>query len=154
MGLSELLRQQPAYLLWLLGGLGFVGMAMLVGEPTLAALGFAAVITAIVAITIPTFGVQLFVWAILSFSLAIVFRGLVPRQAQSLQPSQEGKVITHIPPRGEGEVSYEGTYWQARCQISDMAIAVGTTVYVVGRQGNTLIVLPGESPMDVMEQAP
>jgi len=51
-------------------------------------------------------------------------------------------VTETIPPSGIGLVSYEGALWRARCQISDISIAPGQMVYVVGRQGLTLMVLP------------
>ncbi|NJL23533.1 MAG: hypothetical protein HC895_26345 [Leptolyngbyaceae cyanobacterium SM1_3_5] len=47
-----------------------------------------------------------------------------------------------IPPGGLGEVSYDGSLWRARCQISDVELRAGQPVHVVSRQGNTLTVLP------------
>lgn len=146
MDFLELLQSQPAHILWLLAGLGFLGIAMMIAEPTISALGFAAIITAIAALTVSQFGTQLLIWGILSVSLAGVLQGLVPRESKELEPATEAEVSEAIPPNGVGEVTYEGSYWRARCQVSDVAIAVGQIVHVIGRQGNTLIVLPSTFP--------
>lgn len=139
---------QPAHVLWLLFGLGCLGVSLVAFEPTVAAFGLAAIITAIAAFSVPAFGVQLLIWGILSIALAVVMRGLVPKESKALKPPEEGEVSIAIPPGGEGEVSYEGTFWSARCQISDIAIPAGQMVQVVGRQGNTLIVMPTTYPND------
>lgn len=119
---------------------------MLIAEPTLSALGIAGIITAIASLTIDELGVQLLIWGVLSVALAVVFRGLVPRESKDLLPALEAEVSQLIPKGGAGEVHYEGSYWAARCQISDIAIDAGQTVQVVGRQGNTLVVLPTTFP--------
>lgn len=144
--LPEMISSLPPHTLWLLAGLIFLGFGMLVGEPGIAALGIAAMITAIAALSIPVLGTQILLWGILSIALAVVMRGLVPKESLELKPSTEAAVSATIPSGGVGEVSYEGTLWTARCQISDVAIAKGQTVYVISRQGNTLIVLPSTFP--------
>ncbi|MDX2214379.1 MAG: NfeD family protein [Oculatellaceae cyanobacterium bins.114] len=148
MNLVDLLQSQPAYGLWLITGLVFLGIAMLAFEPTIVALGFAAIITGIAAISVKEFSIQLLIWGVLSVSLAIVLRGFVPRPSKDLGPVTQATVSQPISPGGVGEVTYEGSFWTARCQISDVAIAVGQIVQVVGRQGNTLIVLPHDFPHD------
>jgi membrane protein implicated in regulation of membrane protease activity len=115
---------------------------LLVFEPTIAALGIAAIITAIAALSINSFGIQLLIWSILSVALAVILRGMVPRESHDLDPPTKAEVSVSIPRGGMGEVAYEGTLWSARCQVSDVAIAAGQTVYVVGRQDNTLLVMP------------
>lgn len=152
MNLVDLIQSQPAYALWLITGLVFLGIAMLAFEPTIVALGFAAMITGIAAISVKDFSIQLLLWGVLSVSLAIVLRGLVPRQSKDLGPVTQASVSQPIPPGGVGEVTYEGSFWTARCQISDVAIAVGQIVQVVGRQGNTLIVLPHDSTHDTYDR--
>jgi membrane protein implicated in regulation of membrane protease activity len=138
----QLVSSQPAHVLWLLSGLLFLGVTMLVGEPSIAALGFAALITAVVALTVPSLLKQILIWGLLSISLAIVMRGMVPNQSKELEPPSAAAVSQPIPAGGVGEVTYEGSFWSARCQVSDVAIASGETVHIVGRQGNTLIVMP------------
>jgi len=140
--LDDFLANQPSYNLWLFGGLGGLALGMFIGEPGIIAVGIAAIITAIVAMSIPTQAVQLTVWVVLSIALAIVMRGMVPKESSDLRPSTEGEVVTDIPPGYTGQVSYEGSVWKARCQVLEVAIPAGERVHVVGRQGNTLIVVP------------
>lgn len=148
MDLFEYLLNQPAHILWLIGGVGCLVIAMLAFDPLLSALGISALITAIASLTIQNVGAQLLIWGILSIALAVVFRGFVPRESKDLQPATDAIVSKSIPSGGMGEVSYEGSYWSARCQISDVTIASGQVVHVVGRQNNTLIVLPTVFPDD------
>nr|WP_228035107.1 NfeD family protein [Oculatella sp. LEGE 06141] len=138
----QLISEQPAHILWLLSGLAFLAIGMLVGEPGIAALGFAAFITAIAALSVPAFATQLLIWGVLAVSLAVLLRGMVPRESRELRHSTEAEVVDGIPPGGLGHVIYEGSWWKARCQFADMAIVVGHKVHVVGRDGNTLIVVP------------
>lgn len=142
MNWQDLSSAQSSQTLWLLGGMMFLTIGMLVGEPSIAAIGLAAIITAIAALNVPSLAVQLLLWSLLSISMAVVMRGMVPQESADLQFDSEAQVSDTIPLGGVGEVTYQGSLWQARCQVSDVAIATGQTVYVVGRHGNTLIVLP------------
>lgn len=145
MDLTELIANQP-YTLWLVLGFLFLIMGMVVGEPVVASLGIAALITAMAALTVTSLPTQVVIWGILSIALAIVLRGMVPKQAKNLSPSTAAIVSETIPKGNIGLVSYDGALWKARCQISDVTIAPGETVEVVGRQGLTLIVLPTTFP--------
>ncbi|MGG6295468.1 NfeD family protein [Leptolyngbya sp. AN02str] len=133
---------QPPYILWAIFGFGLIAISLIAFEPIVAALGIAALITAIAALSVPDIAVQTLLWGVLSVTIALVLRGFVPPKSRNLDPPTEAEVSTDIPRGGVGEVSYEGTFWSARCQVSDVAIAAGETVHVVGRQGNTLIVVP------------
>jgi membrane protein implicated in regulation of membrane protease activity len=144
--LLQIVTNTPTYTVWLLVGFLFLFLGLIVGEPTAASLGLAALITAIAAITVSSVTTQVILWGILSISLIVVLRGMVPRQSKDSQPSTQATVSETIPASGFGWVSYEGALWKARCQISDVSIAVGKTVHVVDRQGLTLIVLPIASP--------
>jgi membrane protein implicated in regulation of membrane protease activity len=137
----QFLSDQRAYA-WLLAGLIFLGTSMIVGEPVVASLGIAALITAIAAITVKSLVIELVLWGVLAICLIIVLRGLVPKQAIDLSPDAEATVSEVIPHGGIGLVKYEGSLWKARCQISDVAIPPGEVVQVVARQGLTLIVMP------------
>jgi membrane protein implicated in regulation of membrane protease activity len=139
--IMQLLSANRTYA-WLLGGLIFLGLGMVVGEPVVAALGLASLITAIAAITVKSFMIELIIWAVLSVCLVVVLRGLVPKRSLDLSPDATATVSESIPSGGIGLVSYEGALWKARCQVSDVKIEPGATVHVVGRQGLTLIVLP------------
>lgn len=148
--LVRFLLEQRAYV-WLLTGLVFLFVSMVTGEPVVASLGIAAVITAIAAITVKSLLVELVLWGILSVCLIIVLRGMVPKPSLDLSPDSEATVSEVIPKGGIGLVMYEGALWEARCQISDVTIAPGAVVQVVARQGLTLIVMPThflEEPTD------
>jgi membrane protein implicated in regulation of membrane protease activity len=139
------------HILWLVGGFVFLGLGLVIGEPVAAALGIAAIITAIAALSVPSIIMQLLIWGVLSVALSIVLRGMVPKVSKDLRSNIEATVSETIPKGGLGVVAYEGAIWKARCQISDIAITSGQIVHVVGRQGNTLIVLPttfADEPMD------
>ena len=139
--LGQFLSEQRAYA-WLLTGLLFLGASMVAGEPVVASLGIAAVITAIAAITVKSIAIELLLWGVLSVCLIIVLRGMVPKQSLDLSPDSEATVSEVIAKGGMGLVIYEGSLWKARCQISDIAITPGEVVQVVARQGLTLIVMP------------
>ncbi|MBD1850515.1 NfeD family protein [Leptolyngbya sp. FACHB-711] len=132
----------PPSTLWLFVGFLCLMAGTLAGEPSAAAIGIAALITGIAALSLASATVQVILWGILSIALIVVLRGMVPKASIDLSPAQEATVTETIPPSGIGLVSYEGALWRARCQISDISIAPGQMVYVVGRQGLTLMVLP------------
>jgi membrane protein implicated in regulation of membrane protease activity len=140
--IPQFISSQPAHFLWLLSGFVFLALGTVVGEPVTASLGIAAIITAIAALTVSSIAIQVVIWGVLSISLAVVLRGMVPGPSKTLVPKSEATVSQTIPRGGIGWVSYEGGQWKARCQMSDVAIAAGQTVQVIGRQGLTLIVLP------------
>lgn len=147
--MEDFLANQPSHNLWLVGGLLGLLFGMFIGEPGIAAIGLAAIITSIAAISIPQVALQFIIWAVLSTALAILMRGMVPKESAELRPATDAEVVMAIPQGYAGEVTYEGSLWKARCQISDIAIPVGEQVHVVGRQGNTLIVIPTRFPDSV-----
>lgn len=111
-------------------------------------MGLSAVITAGIALLIPgNFAVQTLCWLGLSVLFIIVFRRFMPRPRQKsiLKDSVEGKSLTAILPGETGRVLYEGNSWRAECQDPDVAIAIDEKVYVVGRNGNTLLVYPANA---------
>ncbi len=132
----------PSFNLWIILGFIFILLGVVVGEPTVASLGIAAIITAIAALSVSSVALQIVLWGILSIALTIVLRGMVPLPTKEELPDTEAVVSEMIPKGGVGWVSYEGALWKARCQVSDVSIASGQTVQVVGRHGLTLIVLP------------
>lgn len=136
----------PGFTVWIILGFIFLLLGMMVGEPTAASLGIAAIITAIAALTVSSLSLQIVLWGILSIALTIVLRGMVPTPTRDTQVNTHAVVSETIPRGGTGWVSYEGALWKARCQISDVGIAEGQSVQVIGRQGLTLIVLPNDFP--------
>jgi membrane protein implicated in regulation of membrane protease activity len=148
---TQALALSNIHILWLIGGFVFLALGLMIGEPVAAALGIAAIITAIAALTVSSISIQLLIWGVLSIALSVVLRGMVPKKSKDLRSNIEAIVSETIPKGGLGVVSYEGAIWKARCQISDITVTPGQTVHVVGRQGNTLLVMPttfAEEPMD------
>jgi membrane protein implicated in regulation of membrane protease activity len=144
----ELLASQPSHILWLIGGVSTLTVGMMVGEPTLSALGISAFITAIASLAVRDTAAQWLIWGMLSIALMVVFRAFMPKEVKESYESTEAEVSQSIPRGGVGQVTYEGSFWTARCQISDLSIPEGQTVIVVGRHGNTLIVLPSSFSSD------
>ncbi len=139
---TQALALSNIHILWLVGGFVFLGLGVVIGEPVAAALGLAAIITAIAALSVPSILMQLLIWGVLSIALSVVLRGMVPKKSKDLRGNIDAIVSETIPKGGLGVVSYEGAIWKARCQISDITVTPGQTVQVVGRQGNTLLVMP------------
>jgi membrane protein implicated in regulation of membrane protease activity len=139
---SNAILDLPAYALWVLSGLGLLSLGTLLGEPVMMSLGLAAFITAIAALSVTALPWQLLIWIGLTLAIVILLQGLMPRESEALRLPTEAHVHEAIPVGGCGHVWYSGALWKAQCQFSDVAIAIGQTVFVVGRQDNTLIVLP------------
>ena len=84
-------------------------------------------------------------------SLAIIFHHtnclfpavLQPRRRKSqIQDAVIGETITEILPGQVGRVLYEGSSWRAKCDDHKISLPPQQTVYVVRREGTTLIVIP------------
>lgn len=130
---------------WLVGGLVLLGFNLLIPSPMMVALGFAGIITALVAVSISLFANQLLIFGILAAAFTLILRGLLPQESEELRPAKYARVYQQIPQGGVGRVNYEGAIWQARCPTSDMTIAPQTMVAIVERRGNTLIVIPASN---------
>lgn len=106
-------------------------------------MGISAILVGFVAQFVSSLSLQVALWLLLSVALTILLRRFVPKQtSRPIGDSKEAKTITEIPPGQTGRVLYEGNSWQARCEDEELAIAPHQKVFVVGRQGTTLIVLP------------
>ncbi|NEQ28775.1 MAG: NfeD family protein, partial [Microcoleus sp. SIO2G3] len=80
---------------------------------------------------------------ILSVVLTFATRRFISHgKADSIADAREAKTLTAIAPGAIGRVLYEGNSWQARCGDDDLEILPNQPVYVVGRRGTTLIVMP------------
>jgi membrane protein implicated in regulation of membrane protease activity len=106
-------------------------------------MGISAMIVAVFALAVPSFGLQVALWLVLSVILSFLLRRLFPYQKQrQIEDSREAQTLTEIPAGETGRVRYEGNSWQARCDDEQMTIAPNQKVYVIRRQGTTLIVMP------------
>lgn len=145
----------PAHTWWALSGVVCLGLGLLVPEPTIPAIGLAAILTAILATVNDSIALQFGAWVGLSILLAVLLRALVPRESQALNPPTEAWVTTTIPAGGIGQVLYEGASWQARCESQYIMIPSGQPVHVVGLRGVTLIVSPlSTADREILHKAP
>lgn len=132
-------------LLWLIAGAVLCSIEVIVPTAfTAFTMGLAAIAVALFAWIIPFyFGWQVLLWMGLSTGGVFLTRRLLPRrQARTLQESKEAETLTEIPPGEAGRVLYEGNSWRAKCDDRDLAIAANQKVFVVRREGTTLIVMP------------
>ncbi|MDJ1183841.1 NfeD family protein [Roseofilum casamattae] len=88
-------------------------------------------------------GLQIAAWMGVSLGLVAGTRKLLPKRTPHIiAESQEAQTLTELAPGKPGRVLYEGNSWRAKCDDPQMAIAAEEMVYVVRREGNTLIVIP------------
>lgn len=134
----------PMFWLWI--GLGLVLCVLELLVPTAFVemmLGVSALLMAFVSLVIPYTAVQIVLWLLVSVILIYLVRRFFPhRKALSLEEPLEAKTLTAITPGKTGRVLYEGNSWQARCDDTYLEIAENEAVYVVRREGTTLIVIP------------
>ena len=104
-------------------------------------LGLSALAIALVAAWLPP-GLQIFLWVSLSSLLVFFSRRFVRPRAAKQFDATEAETLTAIPKGQSGRVLYEGNSWAARCDDHTLEIPAHQRVYVIARQGTTLIVMP------------
>lgn len=108
-----------------------------------ATLGISALLVAAIALVFPSFGTQVSIWLVLSVLATWALKRFVPQRTPStLAEATEARTITAIPAGKTGRVLYEGNSWQARSEDAEAVIGADEQVIVVGRQGNTLLIVP------------
>ena len=107
-------------------------------------LGLSAIIVAAISLAIPQISLQIAIWMGISLGLVVGSRRLLPKRKKSINLGDDrtAETLTAIVPGKGGRVLYEGGSWQARSEYEEQTIPEGQQVYVLGKQGNTLIVLP------------
>jgi membrane protein implicated in regulation of membrane protease activity len=86
---------------------------------------------------------QVAYWMLLSTASVIWIRPMLLKRKKFKTPeATEARTLTEILPGETGRVLYEGSSWAGRCQERQMSIPANQTVYVIGQEDNTLIVLP------------
>ncbi|HEY9861006.1 MAG TPA: NfeD family protein [Candidatus Obscuribacterales bacterium] len=130
--------------LWLLIGVGFCLVELLLPTAFISSvMGVSALLVALISLVLPQLSWQIILWMIISVALVVLVQRWVPKQkASSLMDDVEAETLTEILPGKMGRVLYEGNSWQARCGDESLAIAPQQKVYVVGRKGNTLLIMP------------
>lgn len=129
--------------IWLLIGTGLCLTEVIFPTAFVACvMGISALIVAAVA---PFIGVnwQIALWIGLSLFLVWISRRFVRRSlTRSRLDATEAETLTEITAGATGRVLYEGNSWAACCDDEGLTIAPYQKVYVVGRRGTTLLVIP------------
>ncbi len=127
--------------IWLLIGFTLILVEFFLPTAFIAfVMGVSALVVAALS-TVLSFNLQIALWVVLSIALVIVSRRFVSRRAALKLDATEAQTLTEILPGETGRVLYEGNSWNARCE-TEAAIAPNQRVYVVGRKGTTLLVMP------------
>lgn len=132
-------------LIWLIAGSALCFIEFLLPTAFVAfMMGVSALLVAAVSLVFPHFTLLVALWLIFSTVLIILSRRFfTPKRRQTnLGDDHEGETLTAIPAGKTGRVLYEGNSWRARCEDEQYAIAPNQKVYVLRKEGNTLIVLP------------
>ncbi|HLO84883.1 MAG TPA: NfeD family protein [Nostocaceae cyanobacterium] len=87
---------------------------------------------------------QVIAWLFLSTILVLLSRRyLQPRRRHSkIRDAVIAETLTEIPMGKAGRVLYEGNSWRAICDDEKISLSPHQRVYIVRREGTTLIVMP------------
>ncbi|MCX7592858.1 MAG: NfeD family protein [Fischerella sp.] len=149
MPISTAIWFSSSTIIWLLVGAGLCLIELFL--PTAFVALMMGISAFVVALLSPAFlgklWLQVVVWLLLSTFLIVLFRRLLtpPRGKSKIQDAIAAETLTEIPAGKPGRVLYEGNSWRARCYDDHLAIAPNQKVYVVRREGTTLIVMPDYS---------
>jgi len=102
-----------------------------------------ALLVSLVALVVPWLGLQIAIWMLLSCVLVYFgYRINQQRTPTKIQDATEAEALTAITPYQPGRVLYEGSSWRAKCAEGVESIAPHEKLYVIDRQGTTLVVMP------------
>ncbi|BAY32270.1 hypothetical protein NIES37_21530 [Tolypothrix tenuis PCC 7101] len=137
----------PSYtVIWLLAGAVLCLMELFLPSAFVAfMMGISAFVVALLSqFILPTVWLQVVAWLLISTLLVVGSRKfLQPRRRKSnIQDAITAETLTEIPAGKIGRVLYEGNSWQARCDDDKLSVAPHQRVYIVRREGTTLIVMP------------
>jgi membrane protein implicated in regulation of membrane protease activity len=101
-------------------------------------MGISAIVVALVSLIFPQLSLQVVIWLALSTALVLLSRRFVP------PPHRKSKIKDAIVAETLTEIAAgnEGNSWRARCEDEKLSLAPQQKVYVVRREGTTLIVVP------------
>ena len=129
---------------WLLAGAALCLMELFL--PTafiIFTMGLSAFVVAAVSLFLPVVSLQLALWMLLSVAFIFFLRRFVPKgTAATLADAKEAETLTEIPAGEAGRVLFEGNSWRAKCADETLAIPAKQKAIVIGREGNTLFVMP------------
>lgn len=132
-------------LVWLVAGAGLCLVELFLPTAFVAfMMGISAFLVALVSLIIPNLSWQVSLWLVFSTSLVLLSRRFLPkaRKSSKIRDAIVAETLTEIAAGKEGRVIYEGNSWRARCDDPSCAIAPEQKVFVVRREGTTLIVVP------------
>ena len=130
---------------WLLIGIGLIAIEWVVPTAFVSTvMGVAALGVAALALVFPWVAGQVAIWMLASVGLAWWTRRWVNTSGvkNSHWDPVEAQTLTEIPAGQSGRVLYDGGSWRALCADETQAIASEAKVYVIGRKGTTLLVVP------------
>ncbi|WP_353929361.1 NfeD family protein [Okeanomitos corallinicola TIOX110] len=133
-------------LIWLVAGIILCLMELLL--PTAFVefmMGVSAFVVALLSyLGLSSLWLQVVLWLLLSTVLVVFSRRFLQPSARKskITDAVMGETLTEILPGQPGRVLYEGNSWRARCDDEKLTLASGQRVYVVSREGTTLIVMP------------
>ena len=109
-------------------------------------MGVSALLVAVISLFIPQYNLLMGLWLIFSIGLTVLSRRFFTSKSKATITGDdlEAKAISGIPAGTTGRVLYEGNSWQAKCADETRDIAPNEAVYVLDKQGNTLVVLPSK----------
>jgi membrane protein implicated in regulation of membrane protease activity len=132
-------------LLWIIAG-GILCLIEFIFPTAFVALmmGVAALLVAAISLILPHYTLSVILWLLFSTVFVVLSRRFFTPKRQALTTAEEleAETITAIPAGSTGRVLYEGNSWRAKCADVTIDLAPQEPVYIVRRQGNTLIVLP------------
>ncbi|NEP46690.1 MAG: NfeD family protein [Okeania sp. SIO2H7] len=106
-------------------------------------MGLSAFAVAAVSLFLPVVSLQLALWMLLSVASIFFLPRFVPKgTAATLADAKEAETLTEIPAGEAGRVLFEGNSWRAKCVDETLAIPAKQKAIVIGREGNTLFVMP------------
>lgn len=107
-------------------------------------MGLSALLVAVVSLWLPYLSLQIALWLLLSVLLLVLSRRFLSPSLARRETGDDrcGETLTAIPPGKTGRVLYEGNSWRAKCGDDHSAIGPEEPVYIIGREGTTLIVMP------------
>jgi membrane protein implicated in regulation of membrane protease activity len=132
-------------LIWLILGVGLCSVELFLPTAFVALMmGISALFVALLSGFLAKLWLQVVVWLVFSIVLILLCRHFVrpQRRKSKIQDAVIGETLTEIPAGKTGRVLYEGNSWQARCDDHMINIAINEKVYVVRREGTTLVVMP------------
>ncbi|WP_218082251.1 NfeD family protein [Anthocerotibacter panamensis] len=131
-------------LIWLLLGVALWVLEALTPAQVAGAAGTAALMVALLSPVLPGWPVQFFVFAVFSGVLVWAARRFLSAKGyrDPLEQEERGRAVTAIVPGQAGRVSMGGTTWNARCELPGVTVSPGEEVFIVRREGTTLVVMP------------